>query len=63
MSQIEELRKEDGKWKTIVDIITNPKVEIKNEQEENVINMREGKRVKWKTWKDNQAVITTGVLV
>lgn len=46
MSQIEELRKEDGKWKTIVDIITNPKVEIKNEQEENVINMREGKRVK-----------------
>ena len=33
MSQIEELRKEDGKWKTIVDIITNPKVEIKDEQE------------------------------
>ena len=39
-----------------MDIITNPKVEIKNEQEENVIikdeqeenviNMREGKRVK-----------------
>ena len=46
MSQIEELRKEDGKWKTIVDIITNPKVEIKNEQEENVISMRERKRVK-----------------
>ena len=46
MSQIEELRKEDGKWKAIVDIITNPKVEIKNEQEENVINMRERKRVK-----------------
>ena len=62
MSQIEELRKEDGKWKTIVDIITNPKVEIKNEQEENVINMREGKRVKWKTWKDNQAVMATGAL-
>lgn len=46
MSQIEELRKEDGKWKTIVDIITNPKVVIKDEPEENVINMREGKRVK-----------------
>lgn len=46
-----------------MDIITNPKVEIKNEQEENVINMREGKRAKWKTWKDNQAVITTEVLV
>ncbi len=29
-----------------MDIIINPKVEIKNEQEENVINMREGKRVK-----------------
>ena len=46
-----------------MDIIINPKVEIKNEQEENVINMREGKRVKWETWKDNQAVITTEVLV
>ena len=45
-----------------MDIIINPKVEIKNEQEENVINMRERKRVKWKTWKDNQAVMATGVL-
>ena len=40
----------------------NPKVEIKDEQEGNVINMRERKRAKWKTWKDNQAVMTTGVL-
>ena len=33
MSWKEELRKEDGKWKTILDIITNPRVEIKDEQE------------------------------
>ena len=46
MSQIEELRKEDEKWKTIVDIITNPKVKIKDAQVGNVINMRERKRVK-----------------
>ena len=45
-----------------MDIITNPKVEIKDEQIENIRNMRE-KRAKWKTWKDNQAVITTEVLV
>lgn len=61
MSQIEELRKEDEKWKTILDIIINPKVEIKDEQIENIRNMRE-KRAKWKTWKDNQAVMATGVL-
>ena len=29
-----------------MDIIINPKVEIKDEQEGNVINMRERKRVK-----------------
>ena len=46
MSQIEELRKEDEKWKTLLDIIINPKVEMKDEQEGNVINMRERKRVK-----------------
>ena len=45
-----------------MDIIINPKVEIKDEQIENIRNMRE-KRAKWKTWKDNQAVITTEVLV